>query len=242
MSSVYLIRHGQAGTRDRYDALSEIGHRQARLLGEYFAGQRISFRTVISGGLTRQRETAGQFIAAYRDASLELPEQSIDTRWNEFDLDRVYQGLAPLLCAEDPEFRRQYDEMHADIKASAGSAHAEIHRRWNDCDRTVVTQWVEGRHPFEGESWVDFHKRILGCIHSISHLQPGENAIVFTSATPIGILAASTLDIHDKRALHMAAVLQNSSISSLRIRGDEARLFSFNGVPHLTDPAMRTFR
>ena len=36
MSRIYLVRHGQAGTRKAYDSLSELGKRQSRLLGEYF--------------------------------------------------------------------------------------------------------------------------------------------------------------------------------------------------------------
>jgi broad specificity phosphatase PhoE len=242
LSSVYLIRHGQAGTRELYDALSDTGHEQARLLGEYLAAQGLRFSAVISGGLRRQRETAEQLAIAFRKAGLELPELTMDAQWNEFDLDSVYRGFSPFLCEEDPKFRREYEHMQAAIAASAGSPHAEITRRSNDCDKTVVTAWVEGRHPFDGESWVDFKKRINGCLQSVSHLTAGENAIVFTSATPIGILSASTLGVQDGRALYMAGVLQNSSISSLRVRGSEVRLFSFNGVPHLTDPAMRTFR
>ena len=31
MNSVYLVRHGQAGSRRRYDQLSPLGRRQARL-------------------------------------------------------------------------------------------------------------------------------------------------------------------------------------------------------------------
>jgi len=39
LSTVYLVRHGQAGTREAYDSLSELGQRQARLLGEHFISQ-----------------------------------------------------------------------------------------------------------------------------------------------------------------------------------------------------------
>jgi broad specificity phosphatase PhoE len=43
LSAVYLIRHGQAGLRHNYDTLSDLGHTQARLLGEYLAAQKITF-------------------------------------------------------------------------------------------------------------------------------------------------------------------------------------------------------
>ena len=43
MSVLYLIRHGQAGTREHYDTLSELGRAQARLLGEHLAAQGVRF-------------------------------------------------------------------------------------------------------------------------------------------------------------------------------------------------------
>lgn len=55
MSKIYLIRHGQAGTRDHYDLLSNLGRRQSRLLGEYFAAQGVKFAAAYSGELSRQR-------------------------------------------------------------------------------------------------------------------------------------------------------------------------------------------
>ena len=59
MSTLYLVRHGQAsfGT-DNYDQLSATGREQVQVLGNYFAslGERID--TIYSGALMRQRETA----------------------------------------------------------------------------------------------------------------------------------------------------------------------------------------
>jgi len=55
---IYLIRHGQAGSRDNYDVLSELGRDQAVLLGEHFASQRLSVSAVYSGTMVRQVRTA----------------------------------------------------------------------------------------------------------------------------------------------------------------------------------------
>lgn len=57
MGNVYLVRHGQAGTRDDYDSLSELGKQQTRLLGEYFVSQGIQFNATFCGGMQRQKET-----------------------------------------------------------------------------------------------------------------------------------------------------------------------------------------
>jgi broad specificity phosphatase PhoE len=55
MTSLYLIRHGQAGPRQRYDELSTLGREQARRLGDHFALRRVRFDAVVSGTLNRQR-------------------------------------------------------------------------------------------------------------------------------------------------------------------------------------------
>ena len=58
MGTLYLVRHGQAsfGEAD-YDRLSELGHKQSRRLGEYFAAKGITFDAVVTGTLRRHAET-----------------------------------------------------------------------------------------------------------------------------------------------------------------------------------------
>ena len=80
LSSVYLVRHGQAGTRDAYDSLSELGRRQSRLLGEYFLSQGIEFAAAYSGAMLRQQQTAAEVSTAYAKAGVPFPEIVIDRR------------------------------------------------------------------------------------------------------------------------------------------------------------------
>ena len=229
MSRLYLVRHGQAGTRQTYDALSELGHRQARLLGEHFAQQGIRFDAAYSGGLIRQRETAAEVAAAVPG----FPHLTVEPGWNEFDLDHVYRELAPVLCEEDPEFQREFEAMKAD-------PHAD--RRWTASDLKIVTAWIEGHSRYNGETWLAFRERILGCRATFaSQPEDDHNLIVFTSATPIGIWAALGLDVEDHRAMRLAGVLHNASYTVIRLRGEQLRLHTFNAVPHL-EPSLCTYR
>ncbi len=231
MSVLYLVRHGQAGTRENYDSLSEVGHTQARLLRDYFRSQNLEFDAVYSGGLKRQQATAAEV----------LPGATVivDQGWNEFDLAQVYAEYAPHLCAADDDFRREYDEMQEQLRLSRHSQD-QVHRKWNDCDKKLVRAWVESRHPYTGETWPHFVARIHSALDRVIHHEG--NVIVFTSATPIGICAARTLELEDGRAMWLASVLMNASFTTLRIRESEIRLFSMNNHPHLADPALRTFR
>ena len=242
MSNIYLVRHGQAGTRDSYDSLSELGRRQARLLGEYFVAQGVEFASAFVGSMSRQRQTAEEVGRAYAGAGLRFPEVVVEGGWDEFDLDRAYRQLAPLLCEEDEEFRSDYEAMREQVRASAGAEDAEIHRRWRPCDTKVVEAWVAGRHPFEGETWGQFCERVAACQSKLGGAPRGANVVVFTSATPTAVWAGLALGISHDRVRQLAGVLRNSSYTVLGLRAGELRLFTFNEVPHLTSPALRTHR
>ena len=242
MSNVYFVRHGQAGTRDAYDSLSELGRRQARLLGEYLVSQGVEFAAVYVGGLERQRETAAAVGGAYADAGLAFPEPTLDRGWDEFDFHHIYNELAPLLCEEDAEFRREYEEVGEQVRASAGAHDAEVHRRWRPSDTKVVEAWVGGRYAYGGETWEQFVSRVSACHLLGGEERPRENVLVFTSATPTAIWTARALGISDGGVRRLAAVLENTSYTVLQLRGEEMLLLTFNAVPHLTAPELRTRR
>ncbi len=242
MSNVYFVRHGQAGTRDAYDSLSGLGRRQARLLGEYLVSQGVEFAAAYVGGLERQRETAAAVGGAYADAGLAFPELTLDRGWDEFDFHHIYKELAPLLCEEDAEFRREYEEVGEQVRASAGAHDAEVHRRWRPSDTKVVEAWVGGRYAYGGETWEQFVSRVSACRLLGGEERPRENVAVFTSATPTAIWTARALGVSDGGVRRLAAVLENTSYTVLQLRGEEMLLLTFNAVPHLTAPELRTRR
>lgn len=234
MSVFYLIRHGQAGTREVYDSLSDLGHAQARLLGSHFRDQGIQFTAAYSGSLARQKATAA--------AALPETEIRVDAGWDEFDLAHVYRELAPKLMEDDEQFRVEYLAMQKEIELSKGEHAATVHRKWNDCDKKCVRAWVEGRYEYSGESWTAFVARIHAALGRIVSAAHDGNVAVFTSATPIGVSAAKTLSIADGRAMWLAAVMFNTSFTTIRVHGDEVRLFTLNAIPHLNEAGLRTFR
>jgi broad specificity phosphatase PhoE len=252
LSTVYLVRHGQAGTRDAYDSLSDLGERQARLLGEHFISQGIRFASAYAGALTRQQQTAEQIRAAYAGAGVGFPTVRFDSGWDEFDLGRVYREIAPLLAAEDPEFLREYDQMREQVRVSQGAHGARIHRRWMPCDTKVVEAWLAGRYPYGGETWDQFRERVAACRLKMldtheNNARPEndarrENILVVTSATPLAIWTGLSLEISDERIMRLAGAVYNASYTILRLRKQQLRLFTFNAVPHLAAPGLCTHR
>lgn len=242
MSNVYFIRHGQAGTRDAYDSLSKLGQRQARLLGEYLVAQGVEFAAAYAGGLARQQQTAAGVAAGYTAAGLTFPELSIDAGWDEFDFHHVYKELAPLLCEEDEGFRREHEEMLTEASANADDHTADVHRIWRASDTKVMDAWVGGRYPYSGESWEQFIERVSGCRLKRTAAQPREHVAVFTSAVPTAIWTARTLEASNVHIPRLAAVLLNTSYTVLQLREEEMLLLTFNAVPHLHTPELRTRR
>ncbi|HEU0120220.1 MAG TPA: histidine phosphatase family protein [Bryobacteraceae bacterium] len=240
MSLVYLIRHGQAGTRQNYDTLSSLGKKQARLLGEYLVAQGVVFHAVYSGGMSRQQQTADAVAAAYEAAGIAFPPVTTHEAWREFDLDHIYKAMAPQLCATDAAFRVAYEAMREEARRREGDETADVHRRWTPCDIQIVEAWLHGRVPYEGESWTAFQQRV-GAAELHGDDEDAKIA-VFTSATPAAIWAGRGLDVQDTRALRIASVLHNASFTLLRVRGEQLRLFSLNESPHLPRPEWRTHR
>jgi broad specificity phosphatase PhoE len=242
LSTIYLVRHGQAGTRNAYDCLSELGEQQARLLGAHFVAQGLRFASALTGALARQHQTAEQIRAAYSDAGTPFPPIEVDPGWNEFDLERVSRELAPYLCAEDPEFRREYEEMLEQVRISNGVHQSGVHRRWLPCDTKIVEAWIGGRFPFTGETWSQFCDRVLFSRSKLDQRERRENILVVTSATPIALWTGLSLEISDGRVMRLAGVLYNASYTILRLRQEQLRLFTFNAVSHLAAPGLHTRR
>lgn len=238
MSQIYLIRHGQAGPRNRYDTLSDLGRLQAQRLGASLAASGLRFDRVLVGRLERQRLTAQATRDAYRETGLPFPEIEETPEWDEFDLGHVYQRLARKIAAEDAAFAAEYEAMVAQID----DPDADVHRAHNGCDAEVVRAWVEERYEYDGESWATFRGRVLRGLGALDGSESGRRTAVFTSATPVGISVGDALGLDDPGLWRLAAVAYNSGVSTLRLAGGERRLFSFNSVAHLRDPRTWTFR
>jgi broad specificity phosphatase PhoE len=237
VSALHLIRHAQAGPRHKYDRLSDLGQEQARRLGEHLASQPVSFAAAYSGGLERQRLTAQAVAQAYRERGVAFPEIEYDPRWDEFDLGDVYRGLAEPLSLDDAEFAREFAEM---MRLIDDEDHA-LHRNHNYCDIAIIRAWVAARYEYAGESWDAFRSRVAAPLDTLSQHDSGRQVAVFTSATPISLWVGRALGLDDSNTWRIAGVAYNTGITTFRLSGDDCRLFTFNGVPHLA-AEMRTFR
>jgi broad specificity phosphatase PhoE len=220
MSTLYLVRHGQAsfGT-DNYDQLSATGREQVQVLGNYFAslGERID--TIYSGALMRQRETAEILAAALGP---QRPPIRIEPAFDEYDSEvilREYAGsLSPAQLAE-----AGWPGLRTD------------RRRFQLFLERAARAWVEATiEAAEMVPWKGFHGRIVAAVETIMREEGRSRTLVIsTSGGVIGTIVAHVLGLANHVGIELNWAVHNASITRLIYNADKVSLSMFNGLPHL---------
>lgn len=219
MSTLTLVRHGQARAFEKdSDRLSDLGARQARLLGEYWKARGVTFTEVYCGTLARQRATA---------ESAGFLDPVADPAWNEYDSSGILK-LAPEAAAAFEPHRPSPD----------------ANRHFQRMFEAVMTQWVAGELAGPHvESFQAFHARVTRALHTIVDAEPGgRRVLVVTSGGPIGAVVQSVLQGPAAMAIEVNWRIRNCSVTEFLFSRGRIALDSFNGTPHLADPTLITYR
>ena len=238
MSVLTLIRHGQASFfAANYDQLSELGERQSRALGEYWARRELKFHEVYTGPRVRQRHSAELAVAAARQAGQTCPEPVVLQDLDEYDLKGLTRLLAPELCRKNEEFA-QVVERHL---RSEGT---ERMRDFQAMFEPLLLYWQSGTAAEQNmETWLAFRGRVQRAIRQFQENGGnGRRVAVFTSGGFIGSAVQFALAAPDRTALELHWRLRNGSLTEFAFTRDRFTLDSFNAVPHLDDPALWSYR
>lgn len=220
MSTLYLIRHGQAsfGT-DNYDQLSATGQEQVRELGHYFAalGERIDH--IYSGSLRRQTQTA-EIIAAELGES--APAISIEPAFDEYDSDVILQTFAKSLTP-------------AELTAAGWPELRHDRKKFQFFLERAARAWVEAQIEAEEMTpWQGFHGRISKALEHIMRSQGrSKTLLVSTSGGVIGTIVAHVLGLSNHMGIELNWAVHNASITRLIYSNDKVSLSMFNALPHL---------
>ena len=105
-----------------------------------------------------------------------------------------------------------------------------------------MDRWAAGTVQVS-ESFTEFTQRVLGGLRQIMAEQgPRRRIAVVTSAGSISALLMHALELSPAMMLKVCLSLMNTGLSVLRYRDDDISVLTMNSVPHLFDPALRTFR
>jgi broad specificity phosphatase PhoE len=227
LSTLYLIRHGQASFgAHNYDVLSELGARQGRALGAYFAARELSTDALYVGPRVRHEDTARHFTDAACAGGATVPASMSVADLDEYPALELLEYWTPRLMAEDPSFR-------AIVNQTTG---ADDNQRFVRVFAPIVARWVRGElSAAHIESFADFHARIRRGLSGIMAAEGRSKSVaVVTSGGPVCMALQWALGLADEMALRQSWVIGNCSVSEFRYRDDNAlTLVGFNNLHHL---------
>jgi len=237
LSYLTLVRHGQATAFEKTtDRLSPLGQTQARTLAQYWIRNQVPFDEVYTGALVRQKRTEELVAAEYSAAGVRWPAAQVLPELNEYGADLVIRQLAPKLAEQDEEFRKLLEASHGDGP--------DRNRRFQKMFEALMTRWVAGALAApEVEPWTAFHERVRRGLRRItSGAGSGRRVVAFTSGGFIGVAVQIALRAPDPSGLEVNWRVRNASLTGFLFSGERLSLDTFNAIPHLDDPALRSFR
>jgi len=238
MSTLFLIRHGQAGSYGHgADHLSDVGRRQAQKLGEYLVRNDVSFDAAYSGDLLRQQETGTIVAEVYAAAGKSFPAIETAVAWNEYDATGVTGALVPVLAEADPSFAKKVQEFQAAIGTR------DHNRYFQRMFEVVMAKWVNDEITAPNvEPFSVFHQRVSAARAAIVGDPSSRKVAAFTSGGPIGACVQSVMQAPLHMSMEINWRVRNASITELLYSRDRISLDSFNSVPHIDEPDLLTFR
>ncbi len=222
MSSVLLVRHGQAsfGAAD-YDVLSPTGHEQSRVLGAALAARGVTPDVVVVGEMRRHAETA----AGVLEGAGWTADPAVDAGWNEFDHEQVLS-------------------VHDSPTAREGESEKAAFQRWFE---EATRRWTSGEHDESyDESFAAFTGRVDASMARLTSSLPSRGtAVVLTSggaiAWTVASLLADDLPARTDLWLRLNPVSINTGTSTIVRGGRGTTLVAFNAHDHLS-PDLLTYR
>ena len=210
MTIIHLVRHGQASFgKDDYDNLSEIGLKQAFLLGQYFKTLNLKFDKIFVGSLKRQIQTYKQIIKSY-DTSI---EHECTPLLNEYDVKSVLMGFVNGRSLSK-------DELHD----------KKIHFKLL---RNAVAAWSENNISHNvNETWNEFDVRAQKFLKIINNTK-SKSILVVSSGGTISMILKQILSLPSSQFVNFHFQIFNSSYSKIKISEFGMSLSLFNSIAHL---------
>ena len=215
MASIFVIRHGQASFGEaNYDKLSDLGCRQAEVLGEYLRDCGIHFDATYSGDLQRQRKTA-EIATSVQPQSA---EHTVDARFNEIDNEQQITTLMPEVLRLNPSMQTLLDE-------GFGSS-----KNYQKILKLIFNYWVSPDCPDSNiQSWNNYSGQVYAALAELIAAQgAGKTVGLFTSGGTIASIVAHVLGLGSEHVYSFYEPVINCSVTQLFYSGDRVSLSYYN--------------
>lgn len=228
MGVLTFVRHGQASFgSDNYDCLSELGREQVRVLGAYWASNKVTFDSVYCGPLERQKDSARLIADELKAVGLAVPDAVVLDGLAEFPVDPMVKQYMPQLMMEDPAF--------ADLimRFQNAEEREEKDGLFQEAFEIVTGHWITGRFEDAPESWDGFIDRVERAVDvMIDGSNEGKRVLAVSSGGPTGIVTRYAMEGAPKKALDLAWVVCNGAYSEFGFGKGNLTLRAFNATPH----------
>lgn len=216
MSTLFLLRHGQASFgADHYDALSDLGRRQAEAVGRHFAAREQRFSRLWIGPRERHRLTAQHALSCIGLDSAQAPELA---------LDEFAEGQQILASAALTQGVR--------LRGEGAISGREARRAY----ASEIDAWAAGRVRIEGVlSPREFRVRVSAWLRSAcADPSPGQTVLAVTSGGVIAAILAEVLAQPDAALAQNMHAVHNASLTELAFSAGRAPgLVAFNETGYL---------
>jgi broad specificity phosphatase PhoE len=220
MSSLFLVRHGQASLgAANYDQLSAIGERQCELLGAHFAARGIAFDVAYTGSLVRHAQSLA---AIQRGMGTDMVAQ-VWRGLNEYQPEAVIRAVSPgpLVPPSSPEAIRHHFRLL----------------------RQGLLAWMQGEAQPEGHPpYREFQAGVLAALEAAGAQPRPQRVLVVSSGGPISSAVGHLLHAAPAGIVELNLRLRNSAVCELVPSARGWSLLSFNNLSHLEAPGLETLQ
>lgn len=245
MITILLARHGQASFgQNNYDKLSELGVKQAQMLGAHYAHSKRRIDAIYSGNLVRQQDSARYFLSSYQSA--------LGTDRNADIINMASLEGRDNLDSHVLSLFNEFNHQDVFIKSNAAfvdkqSITAEIDKSDEPMTRLAelfdqaMQRWHSGEHDADyEESWSLFSMRAQQALNELceqivqaKELDNDSTVIVFTSGGVIAAISAFLYQQSSQLAYQLNRSLINTGVTSITVHQQGLRLLSLNEHSHL---------
>jgi broad specificity phosphatase PhoE len=215
MGTLYLVRHGQASFgADDYDQLSDMGQRQSRRLGEYWAERGVVFDAVITGTLKRHAQTWAGIAEGAQLSHEPLAWPGL----NEYDSEAVIRAIHP----------------HPLQKPRSAEEAPELYRHHFRLLRDGLTQWMAGTVSPQGmPSYTEFVHGVSSALDHVRSKHHGQSVLLVSSGGPISTAVGHVLGLSPEATIELNLRIRNSAVTGFQFNPKRHTLLTYNTLPHL---------
>ena len=219
-----MVRHAQASFgAANYDKLSDLGWQQARWLGEYFKQRGMQFDHIVTGTLTRHRET----LSGIEQGMGASPTPALEhAGLNEYDSSVMFKARAAA------------GKMDAIDEQNLSQDRRYYFRQL----RAALYEWSEGLlAPPDYQTFAQFRQGVVDGMQAA--MRPhAKRVLLVSSGGPISNMVGQVLKVPNRVTVDLNLQTRNASVSQFAFNVNEAgttnslALMSFNNIAHLDAP------